>query len=308
MTWAGASTIALSTTVRLASSDVVPGVTIPAGAQYWIHTYNAGGAAANIACAVHVATAAVLGVNDVKYAMTAFAPAHQTGGEAATSTFGPFLVTGRIAADNARSVYVMGDSITYGTGDITTVGAKGATGYLQRALDTQGLGYGFMGVGGMSAFDLRALIDANNVTIDAWTTVIKTYATDIVWAYGVNDLRLARTRAQLYADNQVLYTEFPAQAAHQITITPRSDTTDSYATTANQTARVDGTYAGLTTANTEIRAVQTNVDRVIDSAAAAMSALNSNIWTAPPAATTDGTHPTSVKSASMATAISPIIV
>lgn len=215
-----------------------------------------------------------------------------------TNTFGSVAIVGTIMAANARSFVVVGDSIPDGTGDVSSVGAKGGSGWVARMLDKYGYPYLKITKGGQSASDIAA----SHASMAALINLVS--FSDAIITPGVNDLRLGRTQTQVLADQQTIYSMFTGKRIYQTTITPRSDGTPDWSSLANQAAKTDGNMAALNSVNAAIRAVPANVYAVIDAADAAMSARDSDIWTAPPAATLDGTHPTSVKAAAMAAALS----
>ncbi|HEY6019284.1 MAG TPA: SGNH/GDSL hydrolase family protein, partial [Candidatus Paceibacterota bacterium] len=206
-------------------------------------------------------------------------------------------IFGTVLAKNARAFFVLGDSLTGGTGDITSAGPKGGSGVPARILDQHGYPYFKFWKGGMQV--------AEEVTIAA---TINAYAgnfgwTDLFFQSGLNDLSLgSRTKAQIEADIQTMLgqSNLTGKNTYKTTVGPRSTSTDSWATTANQTPAVDGNMADLNGFNADIRAGLANVQVVIDWADAAMSARDSDIHKAPPAGTTDGTHYNSTRAALIA--------
>jgi hypothetical protein len=208
-------------------------------------------------------------------------------------------MVGTIAAANAKSFVIVGDSIAWGEGDVSSVGPKGGSGWIARALDVHGYPYVKIAKQGQQATDYVS-------TMAPTTSFLgKLSFTDMVCEFGINDLRLGRTQAQVLADHQTIYGQFVGKRIHQTTLPPRSSSTDAWATLVNQAGKTDGTMASLNTLNAVIRAKPANVNNVIEAADAAMSARDSDIWTAPPAATLDGTHPVSTKAASMAATLAP---
>jgi lysophospholipase L1-like esterase len=294
VTWAGSTSVTLSTSV--VTSDVIP-LTIPAGAIFWERTVNLGGTVSTFPVQEMPASSQTLGLADGNSA----SDLGNSGTIAATSTantFGATAMIGTIAVANAKSFVVVGDSIAWGEGDISNVGSKGGNGWIGRALDSHGYPYVKIAKQGQQATDFTSA----TAPVTAFLSAIN--YTDAVCEFGINDLRLGRTQAQVLADHQTIYGVIGSgKRVYQTTLTPRSATTDAYATTTNQTAKTDGNMAALNALNASIRAIPANVNFVIDAADAAMSARDSGIWTAPPAATTDGTHPNSTKAASMGTTL-----
>lgn len=297
VTFAGSATYIINnTTVRQLTSDPLS-ITIPAGAQWWEHTVQVTGS--NRAVPVHEAPAnhSVIGSGDCIYTTTANAPAHQASGDAGVNTFGAALITGIVAAVNAKAVLGVGDSIVFGQGDITSSGSKGGSGWLERKIDALGLPITKFAKKGMSASNLAALITANATPFAEFAALLPAAHTDVICEYGINDLRLGRTQAQILADHQTIYGKFPNAVIGQTTLTARSDSTDGWVTEVNQTPKTDGNMAALNSVNAAIRARPAKVSTVLEVANLTMSAPDSDIWKAPPnlgfTPVLDGTHPTS---------------
>jgi lysophospholipase L1-like esterase len=298
--FSGSGTVALSAGARV-KSDVVAGLTIPAGAKFWVRTVLIVGSAVAIPVQELNAGATVLGIDDGNVA----ADQGNSGTITATSginIFGPNAIVGTVNATNARSFLIVGDSLSFGQGDDTTVGAQDSSGFLQRMLGS--LGYPCMtwAKGGQQAADVAPI----TATLNADTASTLMSFTDVILQHGVNDLRLGRTRAQIEADLQTIAAtaSITGKRIWKTTITPRSTSTDSWATTVNQTAAIDGNMADLNPLNADIRAGLANMTNVIEAADAAMSARDSDIHKAPPAGTTDGTHFNSTRAALIASLLS----
>jgi hypothetical protein len=216
------------------------------------------------------------------------------------NSIGCQCILGTVNATNARSFVIIGDSLAFGSLDDTGVGVMGGSGWIARLLDDLGYPYTKWAVGGMQATDAVT----NAATLNADVNVFGAF-TDLICEYGLNDLRLARTEAQLLADYQTLYgqTHIAGKRIYQTTLTPRSTSTDSWATTANQTPQTDGNMAALNAVNADIRGGLANVTGVIEAADAAMSARDSDIHKAPPIGTEDGTHFNSTRAALVATLV-----
>lgn len=296
--WSGAGTVAISAGGRI-RSDVVAGLTIPAGAKFWVRTVLIVGTSVGIPVQELNAGASTLGVDDGNVA----ADQGNSGTIAATSginIFGPCAIQGTINATSARAFLIVGDSLAWGQGDDSGVGAQDSSGFLQRVLGAAGLPCTTWAKGGQQAADVAPII----ATLNADTNLYG--FTDVILQHGVNDLRLGRTRAQIEADIQTIITtaSFAGKRIWKTTITPRSDSTDAWATLANQTAKTDGNMADLNPLNADIRAGLPNVYNLLEAADAAMSARDSDIHKAPPAGTTDGTHFNSTRAALIASLLS----
>lgn len=307
VTWAGVANVRVEgdTTSVYVSDVVLSSVTgeplvIPAGEQFFERTVNINAAAASFPVMVTPAAPSVLGLPDGNSG----SDLGNTGTINPTTTqntFGAVAMIGNIASSGARSFIVLGDSIAYGQGDVTNVGALGGSGWVARMLDAAGHSYLKIACPGQSASELAAAHGAVVALLGALTY------TDAIVEYGVNDLRIGRVKAQVLADQQTLYGLLDATRVYQTTITPRTDSSNAWADVAGQTPKTDGAMADLTPLNTAIRAGVANVTGIIDTADAAMSARDSNKWAGPFPPTLDGTHPTSARAAALATALVPQI-
>lgn len=135
-----------------------------------------------------------------------------------------------------------------------------------------------------------------------------------VIALGTNDLSgvnsvSARTFAQLQADITTIVSQLnsrgiPSSKIWIATLPPRTTSTDSFATTANQT--VVASESKRVAYNTWVRGVPLGIAGCIDVAAQVETALNSGIWKATGSAqgyTEDGIHPNATGHTAMAAAV-----
>jgi lysophospholipase L1-like esterase len=298
VTWAGQPTVTISTDNVV--SDAI-NLTIPKGAEFWERTVNVGGVVSTFPCQQTPASSQVIGIPDGNSASD-LGNSGTISATSAVTTFGATAMIGDIASANARSWVIVGDSIAFGEGDITGVGAKRASGWIARALDVYGYPYVKITKPGQQATEFATALSL----VTPFVALLS--FTDVISEHGINDLRLARTQAQVLADHQTIYDIFPGKTIAQTTLTPRAASTDGYATTANQSGRTDGTMAALVALNTSIRAKPAKVSKVIDAADVAMSARDSLIWPAPPVPTADGTHPNSYMANVMAAALAAQLV
>lgn len=299
VTFGGLSTFTRASGARV-KSDVVAGLTIPAGAKFWVRTVILTSTSL-IPCIALPISAQTLGLDDGNVA----ADQGNSGTISPTTTVntvGPNAIIGTVNATNAKSFVILGDSLTFGTGDEQSVGPRDGSGFVARLLDAAGLPYFKWAIGGQQAADAATI----QATIAADTAATLMDFSDVICAYGVNDLRLGRTKAQIETDYQTIYAvaTFAGKRKYQTTITPRSDSTDGYATTTFQTPKIDGNMAALNPLNADIRAGLANVYNYIEAADAAMSARDSDIHKAPPAGTSDGTHFNSIRAALVASLLS----
>lgn len=294
--YSGVATAAMAAGGKQIASDPLA-ITIPAGATWWEHTVNVTGSATFISTIELPVAAATLGVLDSKYAFST-APAHQSVGQASTFMFGSAIISGTITGPAAaKSVFIVGDSILWGTGDVTAAGAKQGTGSLDRTLDVAGIGHAKFSIGGMSASDLATIVTAGSAQWVAYIAAIKAVCTHTIFEYGVNDFVLGQTLTQLQASAQTVVGAFSGKINGLSTLSPRTTTTDGYATVANQTVKTDGQWSSAPSYNAAVRALPANFTFYVDFADACMTARDSGIWKSSPQVgfvpTTDGTHPTS---------------
>jgi len=115
----------------------------------------------------------------------------------------------------------------------------------------------------------------------------------MICGYGNNDVYTGRTLAQIQDDLKVIWA-FGRQLGMKVvqtTITPKSNSTDSWATVANQTVPSASVEAIRVQLNTWIRTTPSGIVNYVDMADAVESGRNSGLWAAAPAKTADGLHP-----------------
>ncbi len=195
---------------------------------------------------------------------------------------GPCLIIG---TTTAPTVGLLGDSICAGTGDNVT-GNTGLLqcGYLERSLP--GLGIMNCGVYGDRVDKFLASSTLRRALVS--------YCSHIISEYGFNDISGGRTPAQVLTDLTTLWNLFPTKKVAQCTITPKTTSTDSWATIANQTLTTES--PNIVTLNTSLRLKPAPLDQVFDVGAVYESnGLNGGKWligySAALNATTDGIHP-----------------
>jgi hypothetical protein len=292
VTWSGASTVSLTSGGRITSDEI--DVTIPAGAKFWERTVIL--TSATVPVIVLPETPANIGSDDGNVSGDSGNSGTISPGATNANVIGCQAILGTVNATNARSFVIIGDSLCFGALDDTGIGVMGSSGFVARALDDLGIPYFKWAFGGQQATNAATLSPTLNADVGTMDF------SDVICQYGLNDLRLGRTQALLLADYQTLYglANFAGANKWQTTLTPRSTSTDSWATTANQSPQTDGNMAALNSVNAAIRAGLANVHGVIEAADAAMSARDSDIHKAPPIGTEDGTHFNSVRAALVA--------
>ncbi|MBX5021214.1 fibronectin type III domain-containing protein [Rhizobium lentis] len=304
--WSGAASKLIDTgsfksDIVLSSVTGLP-LVIPAGAKFAERTVNLTSSVTNFPLIEMPANNSTLGLEDGN-SLTDQGNSGTIAADAVTTSFGSVAIVGKIGKGQtgtpAKSYILVGNSIMFGQGDVSSVGAKGGSGWGARLLDATGMPYLKMAKKGQSAQQFAG----GTASVTALLSLLS--YSDVICEHGVNDLRLGRTAAQILADQQTIYGLFGSANIFQTTITPRTDSTSgNYTSVADQTPKTDGNMADLTPLNTAIRAIPANVDNVLEVADAAMSARNSNVWSGPFPPVLDGTHPTSAKAAAMAALLS----
>jgi hypothetical protein len=301
--YSGSANAQLNSTTRTITSDPLA-ISIPAGATWWEHTINVSGVL--IAHTEYPAAASVLGLTDGKYA-SGGTPSHQSTGQASTFMFGSALITGTVTGPAAaKSIILFGDSIPWGAGDVTGAGAQGSSGPWGRYFDTLGIGHFRFAVSSMKAQDMAVIISSASATYAPLQTLLQACNALCMIEFGCNDLSLgSRTQAQILADYATIQGSLTGKTWGLTTLTPRTSSTDSYATEVNQTVKTDGTWSLLPSVNAAIRAKPSGFTFVAEYADDVMTSRDSGIWKSSPTIgfqpTTDGTHPTTTMAAYLAT-------
>jgi hypothetical protein len=274
----------------LLNNDPVTPITgpVPAGTRFWVHPIRVSGSAGNMALSELPANAsALVGITDTAYTYSGSGdPPARGAANASNVHLRPAAITGTIAAANASGFVITGDSIAFGQGNISAVGAKGGSGFIAQGLDKR-YSYTKWAKGGMTGVQLAAL--AANARIIALRDACK--CTDVISEWGGGDLRDGWTVPQITTGYQTVYSLFPGKRIGQTTVIPRTDSSDGWATVANQTAKTDGNWADEIPLNTAIRAIPTGATYYIETSDAASSAHDSRKHAAPPVPNTDGVHP-----------------
>jgi hypothetical protein len=285
-------------------SDPVP-VYIPKGATFWVRraSFFTSGTAANFPVSMSAVatgtdsafvgwTGTVAG-NDLRAYLTGTAISGST--TAMAQMRYPLAILG---VSTVPSALLLGDSRCSGYADaglLTVAGNPGANG----SADWGRWGFGEIA---RSMGHARPYTNLGCPTDSAhgFMTLGNTfrsrqaaYHTDVVVQYGVNDVNLSgRTAAATETDLSSIYALFPTKRVWQSTILPVSTSTDSWATTANQTTA--GTNAQRVLLNTWIRTTPSPLAGFFDNANVVETSENSGIWNVIAglgAPTGDGLHP-----------------
>lgn len=242
-----------------------------------------------------------------------------TGGSAVARRLGPTAVLGRaVSGSGDIAVLDIGDSLLNGANDTNFPNGDDGTaggGFIKRALrscDGRSVPHLSMAFSGSEAQNFQA----NMARRSDWMA----FCTHLVENYGTNDFGTSgRTAAQVYADRQTIWTRFKsrAQGAKRIAALPiliRTNSTDSFATTANQTPRTGfengGTFKEPMNANLAAAVTAGYIEEVIDINPTAADSVATDEWKVTGAAnyaTSDGTHPSPAMSELIAVPVSSAV-
>ena len=196
-----------------------------------------------------------------------------------TSIFTPLAIIG---TTTQRSFALIGTSRNWGYLD-SKQGSNADVGNLARSIG-KFAGYANLGVGG-DRFDYFIASHTNRVAIAQ-------YASDAIIEHGINDLTAGRALASILADQQTLRGYLPSSMkVNCVTVEPVSTSSDSWATTTNQTINSNNPTRVLF--NNAQRALPAGFATCLDIADVVESGRDSGKWTLQYGTpTTDGTHET----------------
>lgn len=266
-------------------SDAVS-VSIPNGALFWVRIWWDGGTG-GILSIPHDLTGTGLPGAGLEVGVSGITDKTMSGTvTAADNEFSPVAIIGQT---DAPSFVVVGDSICLGDSSKETIGdASGDFGIVARAIGPL-YAYASLCQNGDQGEDFVAS-HTNREAIFA-------YASHLICEYGSNDFyTVGASQATVKATLQTIWGYMTARGGkvYQTTITPRTTSTDSWATTGNQTlvsGTVDARRTGL---NDELRGGLTGLEGYFDVADAIETSRNSGIWKVTGSAngyTADGIHP-----------------
>lgn len=285
----------------------------PAGAQFWIRAerqYTVGAGSLfhrTTAYSVPIDTtserymsapAGTASLLDATGSLTA------TGGYSAqTHVWLPLAVLGRPVTPMV-GIGVFGASIEDGSGDGSGVGASSG-GYMRRALynvDGAGTKVARVNLAVPSESAGRFLLAGSK------RREIYPYLTHAIFGYGGNDYSLGTTLSDMQARHLDVWSGARAGGVphiSQVSMSPKTTSTDSWATVANQTPRTGwdvatGEWYAYNESLASIVATNPNVDGYLDLWDVEADATFNDRWKA--SSTADGTHPNATMSASMAAA------
>jgi len=253
-------------------SDTIP-VTIPNGAQFWIRTWQTGTVGVLFGT---VSTDASLGE------ASSFPGANQTMGGTVTNNTalicGPCAIIGMSAK---KAPFNIGDSRFAGTGGNAF---DGTGGYGEMGNGLNQYAWNNYGSPGLSASQYLAGAGALQADLVQWCT-------DIVSGFGINDFIGAQTSAQVQTSQTGIRALYPTKNFHVTTIDADTTSSDSWATTGNQT--IFAGNAQRVAYNTQVRINSLGFNPAFDCAVVSESALNSGKWQVNGVAnkyTSDGLH------------------
>jgi len=279
---------------------------VAAGATFYVHTYQVAGTSQ--AGEKYI-------INHNTFLTGEFGnntASDQTGTQLTTGSAGGLMPSYIFAAAPARGrlpmIGLIGDSIVDGRNDTNQEGwaARGVKGT-----------YGYIGAG-LSSETLSSFANAAN------SFKRRTFLQDVtavLMQHGINDISAARTLVQMQTDHATVRTAARRAGASKIiasTLLPLTTSTDSWATTANQTVTAN---EGLRTAyNDWLRTVPSGIDYVFDAAdvveanSAGTLTRNGGRWGATFASApigggggADGVHPSIAGHAAIATAFASFL-
>ncbi|MCA0754896.1 SGNH/GDSL hydrolase family protein [Paenibacillus sp. N4] len=195
----------------------------------------------------------------------------------------PILITG-IQSDPVPTILMVGDSIVAGQGD-----SPNDMGYLVRALNGPFGNYPYTNIARQGT-EADSLVNKT----DRIRIMLAKYHTHAVVNYGTNDINNAVALATKQSYVVALCEELRMRGLDvwHVTCTNRTTSTDSWATTGNQTP-VQYFEAGANSKraqwNAWIRSMPAHIDGYFDVADALETARDSGIWKA--GKTADGVHP-----------------
>lgn len=286
--------------------------TFPAGAEIWIRAerqYAVGGLPM-----FHQTTGYTTPLVDERYVSggaglttsqldnTGLVVAGSGGWTAQTHVWLPLCIIGRPVAP-MMAVAVLGASIENGVGDNTGDGSNNGGGYMRRALiNVSGKKIARVNLA-KSGETAKLFVQSN-----AKRAAALPYMNHGFLGYGGNDYSTGETWADTLANLTQSWAIVKAAGVdyvEQYALSPKTTSTDSFATVANQTPRagytIDGEWFGTGNA-TLAAAVATNpnLDGFVSLASSQVDATFTDRWKAPPQPTADGIHPNPVIHTAMA--------
>lgn len=283
-----------------------------AGTQFWIRAERQ--YAVNDKPLFHETTAYETPITDERYVVNAAGAVSQldatgplntlNGWLAQTHVWTPLCVIGKPIGKKMMAVGFIGGSVEAKLADTLGDGETGG-GYLRRALFTAKIANVALTKSGETA----KVFAASN----AKRAAVFPYLTHAFGGHGGNDYSTGETVANTLTRLATIWSVLRAGGVghvEQLSLHPKTNSTDAWATVANQTPRAGYETGGAWRdfAHTQIIAAVTsdpNLDGFFDLSSSQVDATQTDRWKAPPASTTDGTHPKNTIHQAMATLIGP---
>jgi hypothetical protein len=228
--WSTATSVTVSDGGQVTSDYAT--LSIPTNTQFWIREYmtNASGVPVDAYQGQNLALgdALILGNSGV-VDQTVSCGTVTDGG-----TFESLAPLAIIAPITAPSVCILGDSIALGVDNAHTPNSTGDSGAIAPSI-APSFGYSNMGVNGDTASTFASTLNTNR-------RAVLSYCSHLIVEYGTNDFSFGGSSvAQLQTDLTTIYGFAPVgTVTFQTTLFPRTCSTDSWATTTNQSPEGTG--------------------------------------------------------------------
>jgi len=247
---------------QLASDLMTLKVPIPNGAVFYTRIWRS-----NATAIVFTGSAYPAMVGDGFVSSGTTTPDLTMSGSVTQATVNVFQPIALVAYTNKKAVAIPGDSISHGSQD--SLDAYGDVGAVARSVSPV-CGYLNLGAPGESLQQYSA--NGSNANRRA----LLAYCSDIIWVFGTNDIAGGRTSANVLADFATIVAANPTKRNWICTVPPRTTSTDSWVTTANQT--VKATEATRIVVNSGIRAVISGAAGCFDVADTYEGTRNGGKW------------------------------
>lgn len=298
ITWAGSSTLTVNNNMLGVPSDPVSGVSIPSGAEFFVRTFYTNGAAVVLlsgpsgTAQPSVDTANGEGMVIVSTDQTA-ATGVLSGVADANNVMRPVLIT---SVGVRKSFLMIGDSRAHGTSDAYS-GTDSLKGTYSRIV---GGSYGYANFASPGS-----AVSSIVTTYASKITILGEFASHIISAVGVNDCNGGAASATTLGHLATIATWWGADKLKYLsTLDPWTTSTDSWATTVNQTPFAN--EALRLAVNAGIRTGVAGYTGVLETADVAEGSRDAGKWIvngSPFTYTNDGIHETSSMNQVIAAAI-----
>lgn len=220
---------------------------------------------------------------------------------ATLATYAPLAIYGTPLSKSFEAIACIGDSISIGANHeaIAVDGhIAGEVGFMQIAAMRSNRGFVSIGMNGQTSEGFRQNKRFRRMALASKCNVA-------IVNYGTNDLAQQRTLASIQADLLDIWKALKLRGlkVYQTTITPRTTSTDAWATVANQTPINAHTAGGNTSQRSQLNdwirsKPSADLDGFIEIADLTESARNSGLWKV--GTTPDGIHPNTATHQAMA--------